>query len=258
MAKALPLYTVLVAGVPLVLSHALELLRREFGSDLLAGVSIVAAVLLQEYLAGAFVVLMLSGGEALEAFALGGAPSVVPIVPVRQWVLSLPHRMRYVLAWDHALCRAVRASSRGRCSGGGGTARGKREYRADAAGPWRSFSASAPAHDPQRADEQSALCWRGRITGIPSTSRAPNTPSVVLIVSYRPLSGRIRPHREGSPCGPTLTRVRLRLNAPNPARPTNSNVNDAGSGTTAHRPGGAENAFLILGSHSSKKQDSSP
>ena len=45
--------------------------RREFGSDLLAGISIVAAVLLQEYLAGVLVVLMLSGGEALEAFALG-------------------------------------------------------------------------------------------------------------------------------------------------------------------------------------------
>jgi hypothetical protein len=32
---------------------------------------------------------------------------VFPLVPVRQWVLSLPHRLRYVLAWDHALCRAV-------------------------------------------------------------------------------------------------------------------------------------------------------
>jgi hypothetical protein len=32
---------------------------------------------------------------------------VFPEVPVRQWVLSLPHRLRYVLAWDHALCRAV-------------------------------------------------------------------------------------------------------------------------------------------------------
>ena len=28
-------------------------------------------------------------------------------VPVRQWVLSLPHRLRYLLAWDHELCRAV-------------------------------------------------------------------------------------------------------------------------------------------------------
>jgi heavy metal translocating P-type ATPase len=76
--KALPLYVVLVGGgVPLVLSLALKLVRREFGSDLLAGISIVAAVLLQEYLAGALVVLMLSGGEALEAFALGRASSVL-------------------------------------------------------------------------------------------------------------------------------------------------------------------------------------
>lgn len=32
---------------------------------------------------------------------------VFPNVPVRQWVLSLPPRIRYVLAWDHTLCRAV-------------------------------------------------------------------------------------------------------------------------------------------------------
>ncbi|MDA2954030.1 MAG: hypothetical protein O2976_05400 [Actinomycetota bacterium] len=28
-------------------------------------------------------------------------------LPVRQWVLSLPYRLRYRLAWDHALCRDV-------------------------------------------------------------------------------------------------------------------------------------------------------
>ena len=28
-------------------------------------------------------------------------------MPVRQWVLSLPHRLRYLPAWDHALARAV-------------------------------------------------------------------------------------------------------------------------------------------------------
>ena len=32
---------------------------------------------------------------------------VFPHVPVRQWVLSLPLRLRYRLAWDHDLCRAV-------------------------------------------------------------------------------------------------------------------------------------------------------
>ena len=32
---------------------------------------------------------------------------VFPDVPVRQWVPSLPYRLRYRLAWDHDLCRAV-------------------------------------------------------------------------------------------------------------------------------------------------------
>lgn len=36
---------------------------------------------------------------------------VFPDVPVRQWVLSLPYRLRYRLAWDHELCRAVVAVS---------------------------------------------------------------------------------------------------------------------------------------------------
>ena len=32
---------------------------------------------------------------------------VFPDVPVRQWVLSLPPRLRYLLAWNHDLCCAV-------------------------------------------------------------------------------------------------------------------------------------------------------
>ena len=32
---------------------------------------------------------------------------VIPPVPVRQWVLTFPPRLRYALAWDHDLCRAV-------------------------------------------------------------------------------------------------------------------------------------------------------
>jgi heavy metal translocating P-type ATPase len=77
-AAEIPLFVVLLGGgVPLVLSLAVKLVRGQFGSDLLAGISIVAAALLGEYLAGALVVLMLSGGEALEAFALGRASSVL-------------------------------------------------------------------------------------------------------------------------------------------------------------------------------------
>ena len=66
-----------LGGTPLVFELARQLLRREFGSDTLAGISIVTAFLLHEYLAGALVVLMLSGGEAIEAFAVRSASSVL-------------------------------------------------------------------------------------------------------------------------------------------------------------------------------------
>ena len=67
-----------VAGAPARRSiSCCRSLHGEFGSDHLAGVSIVASVLLGEYLAGAIVVLMLSGGEALEQFAVAEATSVL-------------------------------------------------------------------------------------------------------------------------------------------------------------------------------------
>jgi heavy metal translocating P-type ATPase len=73
-----PLVLVLAAGGgPLVVSLAVKAARGQFGSDLLAGISIVTSVLLGEYLAGALVVLMLAGGEALEAFAVARASSVL-------------------------------------------------------------------------------------------------------------------------------------------------------------------------------------
>lgn len=73
-----PLIAVLaLGGLPLVVELAVKALRREFGSDLLAGISIVTAVLLGEYLAGSLVVLMLSGGQTLENFAVGRASSVL-------------------------------------------------------------------------------------------------------------------------------------------------------------------------------------
>ncbi|WP_261361291.1 heavy metal translocating P-type ATPase [Rubinisphaera sp. JC750] len=73
-----PLWMALIiGGSPLVLELSLRLIRREFGSDLLAGISIVTALLLDQYLAGALVVLMLSGGEALEAYAVRRASSVL-------------------------------------------------------------------------------------------------------------------------------------------------------------------------------------
>ena len=67
-----------------------KLFRGQFGSDLLAGVSIVASVLLGEYLAGALVVLMLSGGEALEAYAVRNASKALEALARR--MPSIAHR----------------------------------------------------------------------------------------------------------------------------------------------------------------------
>ena len=74
----LPLYaTLLVGGVPLILQLARRVLAREFGSDLLAGISILSSVLLGQYLVGSIIVLMLSGGAALEQYATRRASSVL-------------------------------------------------------------------------------------------------------------------------------------------------------------------------------------
>ena len=47
------------------------------------------------------------GGRRMAERAAHLVDHVLPDVPVRQWVLSLPHRLRYLLAWDHDLCRMV-------------------------------------------------------------------------------------------------------------------------------------------------------
>jgi heavy metal translocating P-type ATPase len=90
-AAALPLQVILLAGgIPLVWRLGRSALRLEFGADHLAGVSIVASAWLGEYLAGALVVLMLSGGEALEAYAVAEATSVLRALARR--VPTLAHR----------------------------------------------------------------------------------------------------------------------------------------------------------------------
>jgi heavy metal translocating P-type ATPase len=79
-----PLWIALAAGgLPLIVELVAGLFRGEWGSDLLAGLSIVTAVLLGEPLAGALVVLMLSGGEALESYAVGRASSVLSALSKR-------------------------------------------------------------------------------------------------------------------------------------------------------------------------------
>ena len=98
----IPLWaTLALGGIPLVYELLSKLLKREFGSDLLAGISIVTSVLLGEYLAGSIVVLMLSGGEALESYALKSASSV--LAALAQRMPSVAHRKRGSEILDVAL-----------------------------------------------------------------------------------------------------------------------------------------------------------
>src|SRR5215472_14175792 len=95
------LATLALGGIPLVYELLKKILRREFGSDLLAGISIVTSVVLGEYLAGSIVVLMLSGGEALENYALRSASSVLRALAKR--MPSVAHRKRDSTIQDVAL-----------------------------------------------------------------------------------------------------------------------------------------------------------
>ena len=84
-----PLLAVLVlGGLPLVADLIKKLFRKEFGSDLLAGISIVTSIAQHEYLAGTLVVLMLSGGAVLEAYATRSASSVLQALAKRMPTLA--------------------------------------------------------------------------------------------------------------------------------------------------------------------------
>jgi heavy metal translocating P-type ATPase len=79
-----------VGGLPLILELLGKVVRFEFGADLLGGISIIVSILLGEYLAGAIIVLMLSGGEALETYAMSNATSVLSALAKR--LPTMAHR----------------------------------------------------------------------------------------------------------------------------------------------------------------------
>ena len=86
-----PLFAVLaIGGGPLIFDLLRKIAVAEFGADLLAGISIAASAILGEYLAGSIVVLMLSGGAALEQYATRRASAVLGALAKR--MPSIAHR----------------------------------------------------------------------------------------------------------------------------------------------------------------------
>ncbi len=87
----IPLIVAVAAGgLPLLVQLFGHLIRGDFGADLLAGASIVTSVIMGEYLVGAIVVLMLSGGTALEQYATHRASSVLDALAKR--MPNIAHR----------------------------------------------------------------------------------------------------------------------------------------------------------------------
>jgi heavy metal translocating P-type ATPase len=102
----LPLWIALVlGGGPLIRELVAHVIRGEFGADLIAGVSIVSAVFLGQYLAGTLVVLMLSGGEALEAYAVRSASSVLDALARR--MPTIAHRKQRATIEDVPLSQVA-------------------------------------------------------------------------------------------------------------------------------------------------------
>jgi ATPase, P-type (transporting), HAD superfamily, subfamily IC/heavy metal translocating P-type ATPase len=69
------LAVVVLGGIPLLWKTIQQFLHKEFSVDVIALLAIAGSFLLGQYLAGALIVLMLSGGEALEAYAVRRARS---------------------------------------------------------------------------------------------------------------------------------------------------------------------------------------
>ncbi|MFD5868673.1 heavy metal translocating P-type ATPase [Corynebacterium sp. NPDC060344] len=83
---------VVVGGIPLTIDVIKGAIAARGGADMLAAVSIISAVLLGEWLVAAIIVLMLSGGEALEEAASKRASATLDALAKRS--PSVAHRLR--------------------------------------------------------------------------------------------------------------------------------------------------------------------
>jgi heavy metal translocating P-type ATPase len=77
------LVVLVIGGAPLVWHTLRGMLRGNFAADVVAMLAIITAVLTREYFAGLIIVLMQSGGEALEHYSLRRASSALALLLAR-------------------------------------------------------------------------------------------------------------------------------------------------------------------------------
>jgi len=85
------LTTIAIAGLPICLELLSELKSRSFGIDILAFISIASAVWLRHYWVATIVILMFSGGRALEDYATQRASSVLRALARRMPQIAHKH-----------------------------------------------------------------------------------------------------------------------------------------------------------------------
>lgn len=83
---------VVIGGVPLIKDVITAMIKYNGGADMLAAISIISAVLLGEWLVAAIIVLMLSGGEALEEAASKRASQTLDAIARR--TPTIAHKLR--------------------------------------------------------------------------------------------------------------------------------------------------------------------
>lgn len=100
--RDIPLQIIIVAGgLPLLAQIVAKLLKGDFGADLMAIIALITAAILGEYLAGVLIIIMLSGGQALEFYAMRKASSVLRLLAER--MPSVAHRKNGTEIEDIAL-----------------------------------------------------------------------------------------------------------------------------------------------------------
>jgi len=84
LAADIPLLLLIIFGsVPLLWRIATESFKGNVGANFLAAIELVAAALLEQYLAASLIILMLSGGQSLELYAMRKASAVLLALSAR-------------------------------------------------------------------------------------------------------------------------------------------------------------------------------
>lgn len=84
------LFVIIFGGIPSFFYILLKLFRGNWGADLLGAIALVTAVILHQYLAAVIIILMLSGGQTFEAYAMRKASSA--LLKLAERMPDLAHR----------------------------------------------------------------------------------------------------------------------------------------------------------------------